>query len=503
MARLRRRASAGGTLRLAPVVLLYVAVGTLAQPGAEAVRDEPALLAAVERLLDGRLAGAGSDPDQRAFLWHGPGLVVLLAPLVALGLPLETMRLLGPLLLGAAVVLFHRLLRRRMAPRPALLWTLTFGLYAPSLVVLGTLQKEPLAILLVVAGMLLLSDGLETGGRLRLAGAGLALAALAMVRLEYGWVALALLLLAAVRLAAAPRRRAPRRLAAVALVAVLACVPWLAYTYEKTGEPLYWGSSGGLSLFWMSPTVEGETGQWHSPVRVYRDPALSAYRPLFRRLDEVHPLASDLVLRRRAIENIRERPALYLRNLGANVLRLFFWAPMRSERPVALVAGSVLFNGALLLALAWAARRLWRRRGDLPPETAPLALFAALAIAVHIPVSASPRMLLPVVPVLVLIVALGATTRTEHRRHQAGLGGGVDQVGGLDAPTDDVDDVDRGEHRGGADRDARHLGRDPVARGGRDHAGAEDADDRADRLDEPPLALGTGDRLEEAPRDER
>jgi hypothetical protein len=28
---------------------------------------------------------------------------------------------------------------------------------------------------------------------------------------------------------------------------------------------VYWGTSSGLSLFWMSPTLPGETGQWHEP----------------------------------------------------------------------------------------------------------------------------------------------------------------------------------------------------------------------------------------------
>lgn len=118
-------------------------------------------------------------------------------------------------------------------------------------------------------------------------------------------------------------------------MAALACVPWLAYTHAKTDQLMHWGSSSGLSMFWMSPTLPGETGQWHSPVRVYRDPALAPYRPLFLRLDEVHPLESDLVLRRHAMENIRAEPLLYARNVAANTARLLvFWPGARpSPRP--------------------------------------------------------------------------------------------------------------------------------------------------------------------------
>jgi 4-amino-4-deoxy-L-arabinose transferase-like glycosyltransferase len=225
------------------------------------------------------------------------------------------------------------------------------------------------------------------------------------VRFEYGWVVFALLGLALLRWARRRHDAAARRLVAVAAIAVLTCVPWLAYTYELTGHAMYWGTSSGESLFWMSPTVPGETGQWHSPGAIRTDPALAVLRAPFRRSDRLDPVRRDLALRRQAVANIRARPALYARNLAANVGRLFWSMPMRSRRSLVRTGADVLFNTLLLAALAWAARALWRRRGDLPAETAPIAAFAALAIGAHLPASASPRMLLPVVPALLWLVA--------------------------------------------------------------------------------------------------
>jgi len=94
-------------------------------------------------------------------------------------------------------------------------------------------------------------------------------------------------------------------------------------------------------------------------------------------------------------------------------------APTRPAPPPARLALYLLFNGALVVAVVWAARTLWRRRADVPPETAPIALFAALGIAVHLPPSASPRMLLPIVPSLIWIVAL-AVSGIAHRRSPPG-----------------------------------------------------------------------------------
>lgn len=75
----------------------------------------------------------------------------------------------------------------------------------------------------------------------------------------------------------------------------------------------------------------------------------------------------------------------------------------------------LIVNGLLLAAAAWAALRLWRRRDTVPPEAAPFALFALLGIAVHLPPSASPRMLLPLVPLLVWLIAeASAPARTRN-----------------------------------------------------------------------------------------
>jgi hypothetical protein len=420
--RVRGGAAVREALRLAPLAVLYVVVCALAQPGSAPVRDEPALLAAAARLLDGQLVPAGEVLDPRAYLWHGPGLVGLLAPLVALDLPLPAIRFVEPVLLGCAVLLFHRLLRVRLPPRPALAWTYALGIYVPFLSVVPQVHKEPLAIVLVVAGMLALTRALEGGGWPSVTGAGLALAGLTMVRQEYGWVVLALL---AAALAYAARRRgaAARALLAVAAVAVAGCLPWLAYTYHLTGQPLYWGSSSGLSLFWMSPTVPGETGQWHEPSDVPTDPALAGVRPLFRRVQALHPVEADRLLRERAIANIRARPGDYARNLVANVGRLVFSAPMRPSLGPLSIATYGVFNVLLLAGVGWAAAVLWRHRRHVPPETGPLALFAGLAVLVHLPPSASPRMLLPVVPVLVWLIAQaaarGAPPRRRSRRARA------------------------------------------------------------------------------------
>ena len=426
-ARGRRNRSAPGSaasaLWLLPLLGLYVVVCAVWGPGPAPVRDEAPLLGYAHELLEGGYVQDGAHVRPMRFLWHPPGLPLMLSPLVALELPLAATRYSAPLFLAGAVLGFHRLLRMRLAPRPALAWSYAFGLYGPALAMLPELHKDLPAVLLVVLAMVGLTRGLAEGSVAWLLGAGLSLGALALTRAEYGWLLLGMTAIAAVRWALPGEGRVvARRLVVCGLVALAASSPWLAYTHSVTGKVFYWGNSAGLSLFWMSPTSRGETGEWHPRHHVMADPALRGERRLFRRLPMLPPLEADAELRRRALANVRADPWGYGRNLAANVSRLFFLVPMRYGYPPWTVAGAMAFNGLLLAAVAWAAVRLRRRPRALPPEAPAFALFAALGVLVHLPAPASPRLLLPVVPPLLWFVAHAHASRGAQQRRGARAG---------------------------------------------------------------------------------
>jgi hypothetical protein len=409
-----------GALRLLPLLALYAVIAAIAQPGPSPVGDEAPLLRFADRILHGHYAVPGTM-DSISYLWHGPGTPLLLTPLVALDIPLVALRFVGPLLLFAAALVFYRLLRMRFTPRGALMGTYAFGLYVPFYEGLPSLHKEPLAILLVTAGLLWTGRVLAGGRRRYVLLAGLALGGLAMVRLEYGWLALALLAASAVWWVVAADRAPGRRMTCVCVVALATCVPWLLYTYELTGQPLYWGNSGGSSLYWMSPTGGGETGQWHAVHTVFQDPALSRYRALFIGLQRLTPLQRDEALGRVALANIRASPGLYVRNLAANVGRLWFFQPFRPPPPTGVVVTYVVANALLLAAVGWAAVVLIPRRRRLPRETLPFAAFATGALLVHVVTSAEPRMALPAVPALLwLVVHAGSRPALSPLRQVSG-----------------------------------------------------------------------------------
>jgi hypothetical protein len=87
--------------------------------------------------------------------------------------------------------------------------------------------------------------------------------------------------------------------------------------------------------------------------------------------------------------------------------RILFGLPFSFTLPLPALAGLVAFNGTLLAAVGAAVMRVVRARRSLPPEAVPFLLFAALAFAIHLLTSAEPRMLIPIVPALIWLIAHG------------------------------------------------------------------------------------------------
>jgi hypothetical protein len=343
--------------------------------------------------------------DQYPNLWFGPGLPLVLVPFVAVHLPLAAIRLLGPAFIFLAALIFYRLLRLYVPARGAAVGAAALALYVPFYTALEHLHSETLSLLLIVA-MLYGTQRYLHEGRLRhLALAGVALGWLALTRVAFGWIVTALLFLA-VAWWAVRRGSAPRRFTAVCCLALVVCLPWLAYTYSVTNQPFYWGSSGALSLYWMTSSYPGGRGDWQQARAVFTDTRLAPQRPFFTTLIERPLVDQNDTLLHASLTNIRHRPAGYARNVLANISRMWFDFPysFRRERmaPLLFIVPNAIVLTALLASLAL----LVRRPGLLPVEAVPFGLFALTTFSLHALLAAYPRMLFPVIPVIIWFVVL-------------------------------------------------------------------------------------------------
>jgi hypothetical protein len=391
---------------------LYVAVMLLAPASLVDRTDEGLYLAYAERIVHGGYAVR--DLTHVHFLWYGPGLPGLLAPLQAVDASITVSRLIGPLALASSLLVFHRLLRLFVSPNWALGGMLALALYVPLWRLLPRLFTEPLAILLLVTGVLCAVRHLRGDGRWWLAGAGLALGGLVLTRLEFGWVFVASVVVCAAWWLLS-RHTIARRSTAVFLLALVPALPWLLYTHDLTGRFPYWGNSGGLSLYWMASPSSQDLGEPHPADEVFTNPRLVAHRPFFERLARMGPVRADDELRHAARNAITDHPARYARNLAANFGRMFFRVPFSfTQSPSKILAYGI--PGALLLAGLLVGLVLRLRRGHRDIELVPAALIGVFGFGVHLVVAGYPRSIAVLVPLFILAATLGLSTYSNAQR---------------------------------------------------------------------------------------
>ena len=394
---------------LLPLLVLYLAAWAVFPDRSD---DEASYVVLAQRLVDGYYVTGNEDaildadpasPD----LWFGPGLPALLAPLVAVGAPVSVLRLTSVFVLFAAVLLMYVLARERWRPTVGLVAAYALGLYLPFLNLLSNLHSEVLAVLFVVVGMLGLARYMERGSAVWLAVGGAGLAGLALTRVAYGWV----LTVAAVLLALwwlVGRGRGTLRALGVVALALALCLPWLAYTYAKTDRLLVWGNSGSLSLYWMTSPHPGDLGDWHQAHLVFSDPDLRPHRAFFETLRGLDLPEQNERIERQALRNIADHPASYAQNVAANVSRMLFNGPYSRTPFQTNDLFFALSNVILLAAVVFSLVVLVPRRRTLPSEAGVFTLLAGTAFVLHALVSAYPRMLAPIVPLVVWLTVLAA-----------------------------------------------------------------------------------------------
>jgi hypothetical protein len=406
-----------GISLLLPLLVLFFAISLIAPSHYD---DEGGYISLAHRITHGRYVTG----DQSAMLdskpgypdlWFGPGLPLLLTPLVEAHAPLWVLRATGPLLLFAAVALSYLLIRLRSGPRIALAGAYCIGLYPPTWTLLSNIHSELLAAAALAGGLLGMTSYLRAPRHRTLILTSLSFAVLALTRVEYGWVCSIVFCVFAASWVAT-RSIVARRVALIFAVALLCCVPWLTYTYHVTGHPFVWGNSGALSLYWMASPFRSDLGDWHQADAVFTDPRLAPHRPFFETLVGL-PLAEQNVrLESRAVRNIREHPLKYARDIGNNISRMLLNRPYSFPETAPQGVLKRLFyavpNGILVLLVAASALILGRRRRVLPVEAWPILVFGAVAFSFHALVSAYPRMLFPLVPVGIWL----ATTATRILR---------------------------------------------------------------------------------------
>lgn len=306
-----------------PLLLLYLAIILLAYH--HNLQDDEVRYVTFAR----NLSQGFYSPADNINLWSGPGYPLLLLPLVILKLDGLPIRILNAFLLLLAIIYFYSTLKIYLDEKYALYISYILGLYPPILRDLHMILTETFVCFLICGFIYHFCQLLRTEAknRLHLLAASLYLAFIALTKIIFGYVILIVIAIFAIAYAIKQKKNAMKVLA-VNIIAMLFCLPYLFYTYSLTGKMLYWGTSGGMSLYWMSTPYRGELGNWHDWSQVYAQPQLSAnHREFFDRIAPLDNVRRDEELKKQGLKNIREHPRKFLANWMCNLGRLFFSYP--------------------------------------------------------------------------------------------------------------------------------------------------------------------------------
>jgi len=408
-----RRLIANPWLLFIPFLGLYLLIVLVLRNRAMS-GDAGRYLLYAENLLNGGYAPAGTE-----YLWNGPGYPIFLLPFVGLNAPSLAIILANAVLLYLAHVLLYKSIRIFTTPKMAALagiaWAAHYSIYER----LPMIVTEAFSIFLLCAVIYLFSRTplalrRDRAFRPYLILLGIGIAWLILTKVLFGYVFLFALAVLAVVYFFSTQKKA-LRVAALAVALGLALQsPYLIYTYQLTGRPLYWANSGGSSLYWMSSPYPGEYGNWDSMNRttftgrdleaIAANHEADAQRLKETQIDGLASVATDDLYKSLAIANIKAHPLKFIQNCLANVSRLFFGFPnsYQYENLKFLKYLPNLFLLPLMLYGLFIAGLNFRA---VPLAIRGLLFIGLLYFALSVPLSAYPRMFLAIAPVFVLLIA--------------------------------------------------------------------------------------------------
>jgi hypothetical protein len=308
------------------VIVLFVHTDTMEG-------DESGYLYFAQNLLHGFYSPASPGIN----LWWGPGYPLLLVPFQALRLPLISITLMNAVFQYLSLVYLFKAMSHFVEFRKALLFSLFWAFCFSSYRYLNFILTEPFIAFLI--SLLVLSIVRAFKGQINkfVFLSGFILGYIALTKVIFGYVLLLLLIWNVLLLIRNRKENDYKKTALILLIAFITVMPYLLYTYNLTGRFYYWGNSGGMSLYWMSNPCKNEYGSWINEKLNQKETysAVGCSATLLKLnhqkdIDEVlkyKGVQKDDAYKRIAIQNIKNYPVKYGKNVLANISCLLFDFP--------------------------------------------------------------------------------------------------------------------------------------------------------------------------------
>ena len=402
-----------------PFLLLYVAI-VLYLPTNGKFGDETYYLKFAHNIINGFYSPSAPDID----LMYGPGYPIIIAPFIALNLPLICIPLLNAALYYLSIILLFKSLQLVVNFRIAIVTSLFWASYYHNFEQLHLIYTETITaflISLIIYCVIKAFNPANTRTTKKLMTiAGFALGYIALTKVIFGYVLICMLVGSSLIYIKKKKSVNYRKGLFVLLVAMATTLPYLIYTYHLTGRILYWGTSGGTNLYWMSSPYPRENGDWFNFDKLSNNYIEKyEYASMPGRLDSIRVnhlkdreelykykgVEQDDLYRKIAIQNIKSHPLKFLQNCISNVGRFFFNYPKSYvlQRPINLIR--LPLNGTLILLLIFCSIPTVISWHKIAYPIRFMIFIALLYMGGSILGSTEPRMLSVIVPVLLIWIA--------------------------------------------------------------------------------------------------
>lgn len=316
-------------LAFLPLLMLYIVIVLVLNEN-KLIGDEKRYWGYATNLL----TGIFNYKDK--LFWSGPGYPIILMPFALFKTPFIIPKLLNAIFLYLAIVFNYKTLSLYIKKERALLLAILLGFYYPiSIKMLPFMLTEILTFLLIsLITYYLLTFFIKKENK-DIILISFLIGYLIMVKIIFAYVIKVLILIAIVAcvISKGNLRNKWTQVLKINLLALLFCIPYLVYSYQTTNKLIYWGNSGGLSLYWMSSPYKTDLGDWFYYDLDNNQKLIKNHGSFMKKISKLSPVEKDETLKAKAIENIKNKPLKFLNNWCANLGRLFFNYPYSYNKP--------------------------------------------------------------------------------------------------------------------------------------------------------------------------
>jgi hypothetical protein len=304
------------------------------------------------------LHGYYSNPGMDLSLEVGPGYPLFIFFFLALHIPLIFDNLMNEVFVYLAVVLLFKALEQFVSFRSALICGLFLACYCNAYEYMALLYSESFTLFLVSLIIFLVTKSFIPGNlksKENIFFAGVSLGILALTKIIFGYVIVCVLAGTAVLWLLNKKSINYRKSFFILLISLITTIPYLIYTYHLTNRLLYWGTSGGTNLYWMSTPYEGEYGNWifipqfpsantkvvtqnetlntlnietrNNYIPGSEDSIKTHHEKDFEEIYKYTGVKRDDAYKKYVLANITSHPLKYIENCVSNIGRMFFNYP--------------------------------------------------------------------------------------------------------------------------------------------------------------------------------